>query len=70
MMRSYEGSASREAPTSGGYRVVGSAAGWRVEVNGCVTRPFTERETADRIARSLQRERDQMIHAATGDRAR
>ena len=62
MMRGYEGGSPAPGARPNCYRVVASMQGWRVEINGCVTRPLVSRRAALRLARSLQRERDGLTH--------
>lgn len=62
MMRSYEGPAPAAEPRPRVYHVIRSPQGWRVEINGCVTRALADRKAADRLARALQRERDGLTH--------
>jgi hypothetical protein len=53
-------------PPSGGqarYRVVRKDGGWCVCVNGCETRPFADRDSAERLARRLQIQWDHLNHA-------
>lgn len=65
MMRSYEGSTPAPELRSRCYRVIRSPQGWRVEINGCVTRALADRTAADRLAQTLQRERDGLTHQDT-----
>lgn len=60
MMRGYDGVSAVRPAAPRRYRVVRSEAGWRVEVNGCLTGPIPDRKVAARLARQLQRESDRM----------
>ena len=63
MMRGYDDATAPVRTPHKAYRVIGSPQGWRVEVNGCVTRAIKDRRAAQRLARALQRERDHLTHA-------
>lgn len=60
MMRAYEGAPCARASTPFRYSVVHSDRGWRVEINGCATRPLPDRRAAEVLAGRLQRERDRL----------
>lgn len=62
MMRGYDGVSAARTTGPKRYRVVRSDAGWRVEVNGCFTRPLSDRKAATRLARRLQRESNHLSH--------
>ena len=49
------------------YQVVESREGWRVTVNGCMTRPLALRADAEGLALRLQREADQLTHRHAAD---
>lgn len=54
---------SRHSPateTRRRYTVVPNAGGWSVSVNGACTRPFADRQAAERIAATLQRQADRL----------
>lgn len=42
------------------YTVVPRAGGWSVSVNGACTRPFMNRQAAEKIAATLQRQADRL----------
>lgn len=60
MMRGYDGASACKPAAPKRYRVVRSAQGWRIEVNGCFTGPIADRKAANRLARKLQRERNHL----------
>lgn len=42
------------------YAVIPRAGGWSVSLNGACTRPFADKDAAERIAAQLQRQRDRL----------
>lgn len=45
------------------YEVVARSGGWSVSLNGACTRPFADRNAAERIALHLQSQADGLNHA-------
>lgn len=66
MMRGYEGVATARPTAPRRYRVIRSGESWRVEVNGCLTGPISDRKVATRLARKLQRESNHLRHHPAG----
>lgn len=65
MMRAYDDGGDVAPPSAPRrYRVLRADDGWRVEINGCATRPLPDRRAAQVLAGRLQRERDRL----NGDR--
>lgn len=50
------------------YRVVRTWKGWHVAINGCRTKPLTDRGEAERLAERLQKEADRLSHRFTEPR--
>lgn len=51
------------------YQVIARAGGWSISLNGACTRPFRSRRAAERIAKTLQRQADELAHD-DGERSR
>lgn len=66
MMSGYDGAVGAKPLPAKRYRVVRAGNGWRIEVNGCFTRPVPDRKAANRMARKLQRESDHLHHRHPG----
>ena len=69
MMSGYiDGSDITPRQVSRSYEVVAHGGGWSVSLNGACTRPFSDRDAAERIARRLQTQADTLNHTQEANR--